>query len=94
MSVNVQLESGLCRISGKSSINLNQILNALGFFPANSESLYNHVSNSIIHVTEKEKNKWNSAFSGKWEDLLNKPMISSDNNDKVVFADSNGNIIA
>lgn len=94
MSVNVQLSSELRRISGSSSVNLKQILNALGYVPANSESLYSHTSNSIIHVTEKEKNKWNGAFSGKWEDLLNKPAISSDNNDKIVFVDSNSNIIA
>lgn len=94
MSVNVQLGNELRRISGRAVINSKQIITALNYVPADSTTLFNHSNNSIIHVTEREKNLWNNSFSGKWEDLLNKPDISADCNDKFLFTDSNGNIIA
>lgn len=94
MSVNVQLANELRRISGGHGATLNQILTALGFTPASATDLTSHASDSVIHITAAERRQWNRSFSGMWDDLYGKPAIESSYDDRLVFADSDGRIIA
>lgn len=54
-----------------------------------------HIVDEAIHVTEEDKQNWNSKsnFSGNYNDLTNAPHIVNDNEDEVVICDSQGNII-
>ena len=54
-----------------------------------------HIVDEVIHVTEEEKQNWNSKsnFSGNYDDLTNAPHIVNDNEDEVVICDSQGNVI-
>ena len=60
------------------------------------ETLINHTSDTNIHITSSERNKWNnkSDFSGAYEDLIGKPNIIPEDEDKsLVINDNNGNTI-
>lgn len=60
------------------------------------ETLSNHIDNNNVHVTVEEKTLWNNkaGFSGDYNDLINAPNISQDEENKeVVITDEDGNII-
>lgn len=96
MSVNVQLATELRRLSGQ-NVTTSQIMLALGYTPANDLELYEHRTDSSIHVSAKDRERWNNAlgggFSGNYNDLQDKPEIFEDKSGKLQFTDSNGNII-
>lgn len=96
MSVNVQLESGLKRIAGSTTITSSKIISALGYTPTKQTDFDSHVSNTDIHVTAAEKQLWNnkSTFSGDYNDLINAPNITEDGSSNLYIADNSGNIIA
>jgi len=81
MSVNIQLEGKLKKLSGQ-SITKEKVTTALGYTPASNDDLDvlnttvdEHIDDTDIHVTEADKNKWNakSDFSGNYNDLTNLP---------------------
>lgn len=96
MSVNVQMENGLKRIAGNSSITSSKIISALGYTPADSTKVDSHISDTNVHVTSAEKQEWNnkSTFSGNYNDLTDAPNIIDDESTILYIADSSGNIIA
>lgn len=55
-----------------------------------------HINNSEVHITSKEKNMWNSKsdFSGNYSDLVDAPSIEEVNEDELLLVDGYGNIIA
>lgn len=60
------------------------------------ETVLEHTNNSSIHVTSSEKSVWNnkSDFSGFYQDLIDKPNIIPEDNDKsLTVIDGNGNAI-
>jgi hypothetical protein len=98
MSVNIQLENGLKKISGQ-SITRDKIIAALGYAPANKEvesTVENHINDTNAHITSSERTKWNakSEFSGSYNDLTDKPNITDDGSDAYLIADKSGNVIA
>lgn len=58
------------------------------------QSVVSHMNNTIIHVTAAEKEKWNNTqdFSGKYDDLIDAPILN-DNEGNMIVADEQGNII-
>lgn len=54
-----------------------------------------HKANNTVHVTQEEKDIWSnkSGFSGKYEDLINAPDISDDEEGDLKFVDNSGYII-
>ena len=61
-----------------------------------SQNLSNHINDTVKHVTQAEKDSWNSksTFSGDYDDLLNAPTIKDNEDGKVNFVDSNNYVIA
>lgn len=66
------------------SVTTDSIKTALGYVPAKqtvvdklSEEIGDHSKNTIVHVTNTEKETWNnkSNFSGSYNDLSDKPTI-------------------
>ena len=58
------------------------------------QSVVSHMNNTTIHVTAAEKEKWNNiqGFSGKYDDLIDAPILN-DNEGNMIVADEQGNII-
>lgn len=61
-----------------------------------NNALINHSSNTVVHITESERQIWNnkSDFSGDYNDLVNAPDIQEDASGEITYADEFGNIIA
>ena len=57
MSVNVQLEGGLQRISNE-SISTSKVTSALGYTPAKADDLQEHLQDVNSHITEDERVAW------------------------------------
>ncbi len=55
----------------------------------------NHIADSVVHVSEEEKNIWNAktSFSGNYADLAGAPNILDDNQEELVVCDKVGNVI-
>lgn len=61
-----------------------------------AETVDQHIGDSNAHVTVAEKLKWNSqntSFSGKYEDLEDAPNLSNSNEEELIVADGDGNVI-
>lgn len=61
-----------------------------------AETVDQHIGDSNVHVTAAEKLKWNSqntSFSGKYEDLTDAPNLSNANEEELIVADGDGNVI-
>lgn len=60
-----------------------------------NETVTNHTDNTEIHVTAADKLRWEnrSSFSGDYKDLTNQPDLSNDNEEELIIADGDGNVI-
>lgn len=61
----------------------------------NKNKWENHTDNTEIHVTAADKLRWEnrSSFSGDYKDLTNQPDLSNDNEEELIIADGDGNVI-
>ena len=87
MSINIQTSNGLQKIISD-NLTKSKVINALGYTPANANTLEVYVSQINSELAKK------SEFSGSYYDLINAPDIIEDNSGSVHYADENGNVIA
>jgi len=87
MSINIQLEDGLKKISGQ-SMTKEKIISKLGYTPASVAN----VDELSVTISEHAKDT-SKHFSGNYDDLTNKPEIEDDGSDDLIIADDDGNII-
>lgn len=94
-------ESGELQIADNSgnvimSVNENGVTTHDVAVNGSGETVAQHHSNTVSHITVTERTKWDnkSDFSGDYHDLTNQPNIEEDESGMIQIADSNGNIIA
>ena len=110
MSINIQLEGQLKKLSGQ-AMSKDKIIEKLGYTPANEATINANITNlesavdadiaalnTDITEVESALNKHatdaSAHFSGDYNDLTNAPDIAEDNSGEVVYADESGHIIA
>ena len=87
MSINIQLENGLQKLSGQ-SVTKSKIISSLGYTPAKNTDV--DVINTTIDAHKKDTSV---HFNGNYNDLKNKPNITEDGSGEVTIADKSGNVI-
>lgn len=90
MSVNIKTATGLKKISGE-EITKSKVENALGYTPANDAEFDSHVADTTSHITQAERDNWNSK-PDNFTDLEDAPNITEDESGELLITDNDGNI--
>lgn len=91
MSINIQTVNGLKVLADKTT--KDTIKAALGYNPANEESLSSHENDDVKHITAAERESWRNKPE-TYEQLKEKPDIFDDDSGEFYITDGSGNIIA
>lgn len=90
MSVNIKTATGLKKISGE-EVTKSKVEKALGYTPANDAEFDSHVADKTSHITQAERDNWNSK-PDNFTDLEDAPNITEDESGELLITDNDGNI--
>lgn len=91
MSVNIQLENGLKKLSGQ-TMTKDKLIEKLGYTPANEATVSADIA-EIEAVIAEHADDSSVHFSGDYNDLTNAPDIFDDASNELSIADSQGRVI-